>query len=74
MIHRREKEAGLGRVHPHGIRHTFAIRFLEKSRDLDALRLILGHETLAQAAEYAAYAAGQRALEQQKELDLGGDT
>jgi len=71
MINRRAEEAGLGRVHPHGFRHTFAIRFLEESRDLDALRIILGHETLKQAAEYAAYGATTRALDQQRALNLG---
>jgi len=71
MIHRREDEAGLGRIHPHGFRHTFAIHFIEQSRDLDALRVTLGHETLAQAAEYAAYTAKERALDQQRRMDLG---
>jgi len=72
MIHRRAREASLGRIHPHGFRHTFAIMFLEQSRDLDALRVILGHETLKQAGEYAAYTAQARALDQQRELDLAG--
>jgi integrase/recombinase XerC len=71
MIHRRAREASLGRIHPHGFRHTFAIMFLEESRDLDALRVILGHETLKQAGEYAAYTAQERALDQQQRLNLG---
>jgi integrase len=71
MVNRRAEEATLGRIHPHGFRHTFAIRFLEESRDLDALRIILGHETLKQAAEYAAYGATTRALDQQRRFNLG---
>ena len=71
MIHRLERRASLGRIHPHGFRHTFAISFLEESRDLDALRIILGHETLKQAGEYAAYTAQARALDQQRALNLG---
>jgi len=70
MVNRRAREAHLGRIHPHGFRVTFAIRFLEESRDLDALRIILGHETLKQAAEYAAYSAATRALDQQRRFNL----
>ena len=70
MVKRRAREAGLMGIHPHGFRHTLAIRLLESSRDLDGLRIILGHETLKQAAEYAAYTAQERALEEQRRLNL----
>ena len=52
MIQRLGKRAGVGRVHLHLFRHTFAVRYLTNGGDVMTLRLILGHTTLAVTQQY----------------------
>jgi integrase len=40
------KHSGVERFHPHQMRHTFACRWLEEGRSLEALQHVLGHATI----------------------------
>lgn len=37
------KEAGLGHLRPHDLRHSFAVEFLDKGGNIKALQELLGH-------------------------------
>lgn len=39
----------------HTLRHTFAVRFLEETKDIYALQRVLGHATLDETQRYAKY-------------------
>ena len=51
LVKRLGIEAGL-RVHPHQLRHTFAISFLRAGGDVFSLQYLLGHSTLAMTQRY----------------------
>ncbi len=70
VIIRLSARAGVADPHPHRFRTTFANRFLENGGDGGALQILLGHSSLAQTMEYAAYGAHERALDQQRTLSL----
>lgn len=70
LIRRIGERAGISDRHPHRFRTTFANRFLESGGDGGALQILLGHSSLAQTMEYAAYGAAERALAQQARLSL----
>ena len=47
------KAAGVTKpVRVHGFRHTYAVAVLEESKDLNALRRLLGHASLATTQRY----------------------
>jgi len=46
----------------HRLRHYFATRYLEAGGDLNSLRLLLGHSTLAMVLKYSRYVDVQKAL------------
>lgn len=54
MIKRIGRAAGVPRLHPHLLRHTFACRYLLQHRDPFALKSLLGHTTLAMTNHYCA--------------------
>jgi integrase/recombinase XerD len=57
-LHRLSVRAGLSRkISPHGLRHYAATSLLKRTGDLELVRRVLGHATLAMALRYAQLAA-----------------
>ncbi len=54
MLKRVGRAAGVPRVHPHLLRHTFSRHYLMAYRDPFALKSLLGHTTLAMTNHYVA--------------------
>lgn len=49
------ERAGLDYTGTHTLRHTFAVRFLDQTKDIYALQKLLGHKDLEQTQVYAKY-------------------
>jgi len=47
------KEAGIGHVHPHQLRHTFATQAVNRGMRIEAIGAMLGHRTLRMTLIYA---------------------
>jgi integrase len=45
--------SGISTFHPHRMRHTFACQWLEKGRNIAALKQVLGHKTISTTERYA---------------------
>lgn len=53
MLHRLAAHAFVGkRVHPHCLRHTFAVELAREGKDVIAIQLALGHKSLATTQTY----------------------
>ena len=70
MLSRLKKRAGVdsGGGAPR-FRHYFATRYLDAGGDLNSLRLLLGHSTLAMVLQYSKHASIQRALDEHHEFN-----
>jgi site-specific recombinase XerD len=58
IIERLARRAGIPRLHPHLMRHTFAVRYLTNGGDVFTLPKILGHSTLEMTRRYVTLASG----------------
>ena len=67
----RSKRAGIGHVHPHMLRHTHAIWWLEAGGNLMDLKENLGHSSIRITERYLQYMARERAMEARRQFAPG---
>jgi site-specific recombinase XerD len=65
MLDRVAKQAGLGHIHPHRLRHTLGTQAVNRGMRLEAVAALLGHQTLQMTARYARIANRTVAAEYQ---------
>jgi integrase/recombinase XerD len=52
MLERYSEKAGIRHVHPHLLRHSFAVEFLEQGGNIRSLQMLLGHSDLSTTQVY----------------------
>lgn len=71
LLARRSEACGLGRIHPHQFRHTFAHMWLAAGGNETDLMRITGWKSRSMVDRYARSAGAERAREQHKKLSPG---
>lgn len=71
MLKRRAEDAGIGHLHPHQFRHTFAHQWLANGGQEGDLQRIVGWKDRQMLARYGASAAEERAREAHRRMSPG---
>ncbi len=83
IVKRVARQAGIGHVHPHQLRHTLATQAINRGMRLEAIAALLGHRTMHMTLTYARiadrvvsdeYAAVSRQIDALYGLDQAADT
>lgn len=68
MVRRRAEEAGIGTIHPHQLRHTFAHMYLRNGGNEGNLMRVTGWKSRSMVDRYGASVAAERAAEAHDEF------